>query len=918
MSKHPGEHSLDDDTRPAKKPALTVTPKFNLSSTSCIPEDQDRVPYPVFTAWSAPFIGTAHEALANNIRNMYQTRHIDRRYGSHASIIQSSGSGKSRLVHEVADKMFTIPFNIRGPRDAASGPWPPADDEIRRLLVQGPIIYKDESSLYAHYLCFFAALFEETRKTVEQCFSQTPRAELASIWRGYLANKNNRAALYAKVVDSASTKAREKEIGRSLDRYETHASLRGAAQRALDKLVRVVCAEPDCSSHNSYIEKVHVLIYFDAAHVLAKPVNQFDSSHSDKGNVALDVLFGVLDELPLRGLFTVFLSSQPNVEPFAPSDSTPFSSSARGRILTENTNAPITETPFDCFGPLPIIPSRLYARDVGHVAFMACFGRPLWRTLLLEFTDQVVERCTNPSASDTPQVPAPSSNSECAALIALARSKLLCDSSVLAGERKRYSRAAQTAVLDVRIMLRFDPRRSAARLRERELVASHMRMVYSIPRDCEYLRSGYSSEPILAEAAAHQLHAWRVVENADVAVAILERDFDDDLLDRGEIRETVGRLLLILARDRAVLTTLPDNEIRTVFSRAVPVNAFIKELFPPDIAQKVLASVPDNLPASNTPEARRTFEDAFKDAVLNFTHFTEWGDYSPPDGDAALGCFLRSMAVICRTKGAIVDAFLPVVIRQSERLSPEGMSGILIQFKLRKAGGTQAAYEVDEKDLALFRTTPPLADSDGETPLRPYISLFMELGANRLPEPLRADSPVDVGPGSGPAAMPTQPFDQSQQPVDNLDACAPGPAAQSSPPDVDLGVTAAVHEPDPTPSRAVGDAARIVQEVHPRYSMYAYGCSPSVYRVASRSARLYRKLVRSGDVLAEHTAHKPFFCGGDASWHWLANDRLNAGGAGLQSDSSESAAGGDSAPGGLVVLSAPGGRARVRGGESGI
>ncbi|KAI1792031.1 hypothetical protein LXA43DRAFT_1181412 [Ganoderma leucocontextum] len=898
MPKHPGELSLDDDTPPAKKPntrfdspisdhPLSLTPTLNLST-----ENQDRVPCPMFTAWSTPFIGTAHDVLANNIQNMYETavnwatRDSDRRYGTHASIIQGSGSGKSRLVHELADKTFTIPFNVRDPHDATSGAWPPADDEIRELL----------------------AVFEETRKAVEQSFPQTPRAELASTWREYLAEKKNRDALYAKVVISALTKAQEQSIRNPLQEAEMatiHASLRETAKRALDKLVHSVCAEPDCSSHSDNpVQKLHLLISFDGAHVLAKQLGQLNSSHSEGTLAPLDILFDVLEEFLRGGLFAVFISSHSDIESPTPPSSGSTSGSAHRRNPTEIMHAPITETPFDCFGPLPIIPSRLHAEDVSDVVFMACLGRPLWRTLLLEFTDQVVERCTGYralSASGTPQIPAPSSNladraQQCADLVTLARSKLVCQSG-LDEKVAEYPRAAQTAVLDVRIMLPFHPHSSAALLRQRELVASHMRIVYSIPRPCKTLRSGYSTEPILAEAAAHQLHAWRTHESTDSepAALILEHHLDDDLLDPDQIRQAVGRLLLVLARDRAVVTTFADDATnQPVFSRAVPVNAFIKELFPPNLAQRVLESVPDNLPADSEAPPSRTFEEAFEDAVLNFTHFGEWADSdeSPPNECAAIGCFVRSMAAICRDKHALVDVFLPVLMKRSAPLRPEVMSGILVQFRQRKVGSTQAAYEVDQRAVGLFRPRPRprrLA-VDGET-LRPYVSLFMELEATRLPEPLRAHPPVA---DSGSAAIPDQQLDQSRPPVDNN---SDSPGAQSIPPDLAGGAP-------PTPSRAR------VRGVHPRYSLYAYGCSPSVYRVVrgEGDSVIYKKAIRSGDVLAEHTVHKPFSYAENASWNWLAIDGLNPGPAGAQSESSESPGGesdsseADSEAGGVVVL----------------
>ena len=79
----------------------------------------------IIDGWHAPFIGTSHKALAYNLQDMYHTsikptkEFVDRRHMSHTSIIQSSGSGKSRLVDEIAKDIFTIPFNVREARDAA-------------------------------------------------------------------------------------------------------------------------------------------------------------------------------------------------------------------------------------------------------------------------------------------------------------------------------------------------------------------------------------------------------------------------------------------------------------------------------------------------------------------------------------------------------------------------------------------------------------------------------------------------------------------------------------------------------------------------------------------------------------------------------------------------------------------------------
>ncbi|KAI1792034.1 hypothetical protein LXA43DRAFT_1082392 [Ganoderma leucocontextum] len=295
--------------------------------------------------------------------------------------------------------------------------------------------------------------------------------------------------------------------------------------------------------------------------------------------------------------------------------------------------------------------------------------------------------------------------------------------------------------------------------------------------------------------------------------------------------------------DRAVVSTFQGYKFRQLFSRAVPANAFIKELFPPgpDIAQKVRESLPDNLPASNPSETQtRTFEEAFgKDAVLNFTHFAEGADGSDSalDEDAALpGCFLRSMAVVCRSKGAIilmVDVFLPVLMKRSERLRPEVMSArILVQFRVRKVGSTRAAYEVDERAVGLFRPRP--------RPLAASVYLFGHHGAGSHQAGRAAARGYSRRFRSG---------------LYDREGSYTKPAIRSpSTTGRQIGHTRTRRTIFKFPARLppLARPAARVQKVHSRYSMYAYGCSPSVHRVIGEPY-LYKKLIRAGDVLAKRT-----------------------------------------------------------------
>ena len=63
----------------------------------------------VSNAWNGQYIGNSHRLLLNNINHMLR----DMPYSNTVTILQSSGTGKSPMVHEQSDLVFTLPFNLR-------------------------------------------------------------------------------------------------------------------------------------------------------------------------------------------------------------------------------------------------------------------------------------------------------------------------------------------------------------------------------------------------------------------------------------------------------------------------------------------------------------------------------------------------------------------------------------------------------------------------------------------------------------------------------------------------------------------------------------------------------------------------------------------------------------------------------------
>jgi hypothetical protein len=121
-----------------------------------------------------------------------------------------------------------------------------------------------------------------------------------------------------------------------------------------------------------------------------------------------------------------------------------------------------------------------------------------------------------------------------ARMINFVRAKLLCQGVIDVAHDRLEKPNGRIAVVDVRLMLDYGPRCEATRSLEAELVATHMRVAYSVPKSQEYLHSGYPSEPLLAEAAAQQMRCFRE-KDPDAIVQILKQTLGQHLLDKGGV-----------------------------------------------------------------------------------------------------------------------------------------------------------------------------------------------------------------------------------------------------------------------------------------------------------------------------------------------------------------------------------------------
>jgi len=396
--------------------------------------------------------------------------------------------------------------------------------------------------------------------------------------------------------------------------------------------------------------------------------------------------------------------------------------------------------------------------------------------------------------------------------------------SSLTGEQESTKRDGELAALGIRLMLEFEPLRESAD-QEAKLVEGHMRIAYSVPKHRQYLRGGTSSEPVLAEAAAR-------IMNGMSAVSTISYYLGHGLISKGERGELITRLLLTLAHDKCVEFDYKKAD-EAQYSKPVPLVDFLAALVGPNHMKGILQSRPDNV------HDGVTFEEAFKDAKVNFTHFVKGNDSSIITDNAAWMALSRLMAYQCANGQWMIDLYIPVLL-WDEPLGRYVVSGIFIQIKnqLKKQ-----PVEIDATQLEFF-TDPPAGHPDfTRYNERPYIAIVMHLG-------------IQPGSLNGSAT-------ENKVSEDEATAWIPPRSSSTTPSDQNLEVD---------------------KSTHPRYAITIVGCSNAVYNVIEKDdEHKYATLITSRDIVDEHPRQgnsfirgvlrlKPYWTKKDQSFHWATSD----------------------------------------------
>ncbi|KAG9095486.1 hypothetical protein FRC06_009760, partial [Ceratobasidium sp. 370] len=492
-------------------------------------------------AFETKYIGETHKVLIealNAERGSYPSSAAARPYNFAVSVIQSSGMGKSRMVEEAGNIVFTLPTNLRED-------LPP---NIKGKLLVFPVTTimltdrksRTDEQQQADYAVLLRVLFEHATKIVEAEFRGCTGADLALKFANHMKKGRDDTTVGTnrqRFLDDVAREAAELRAGREMN--QTLDSLAASLQASCGRLIDVVhpTRPADTNACFVYFDEAHPLTTFaktpvptaanepssqgstsnpnpdksltKAAGALEKPhsaIQPIRSSDQNPKRAPYHNLGRVLSQLVDYSIFFIFLSTNSHLESFAP---TPANRPSARDVDGSQLIPPFTELPFDVFedttGPLTLA-------NLCKIEAMVKSGRAMWQA----------QYRVDPRKN----------------IINFATDKLT-SSGVLEHEFD-----SALACLGVRIGITFDAINPAAHATQSRLVETHMRVVYSIPRHREYMHTGSPSEPILAEAAARHLNPInqrsQISQLGPMNLAIAcQKGF----LARGERGELYGRLL---------------------------------------------------------------------------------------------------------------------------------------------------------------------------------------------------------------------------------------------------------------------------------------------------------------------------------------------------------------------------------------
>ncbi|KAG6848466.1 hypothetical protein H0H93_016753 [Arthromyces matolae] len=314
-------------------------------------------------SWDSPYIGDTHDFLKKTIINHCLRTDKAEIYSLTLSIVQSSGTGKSRMMDELAKTLPVVFLNTRPPNHDG---FPAADDKVRNYL-------QHEKESYHWFLC---ALFEVLKEYVDSTLDEKVGEErvhwtfaeklryLMTHEQHYSEQGELRTEFYDKVIKKAG-------------------ALRGKpmSESALFDTVNTLVSQPPFS------DELPLILAIDEVHGL-------ETGISGAGFINLQRQLNKI--VKCKHIITVFLSTAGKIQTYTP----PLTSdpSARRRSNGLRVLPPFTALGFDQLARGMVKENTLMVDEIITDRFMCQFGRPLFGTRYNNGTDVIKRDIVNYAA----------------------------------------------------------------------------------------------------------------------------------------------------------------------------------------------------------------------------------------------------------------------------------------------------------------------------------------------------------------------------------------------------------------------------------------------------------------------------------------------------------------------------------------
>ncbi|KAJ2927619.1 hypothetical protein H1R20_g9470, partial [Candolleomyces eurysporus] len=613
-------------------------------------------------SWKVDYIGKVAEALWTYLAGLDAS--VTNPYARYASIVQSSGTGKSRAVDEMSKTHFVIPINLRAPPTTG---YPPSDGDLERFLCQteGQL----QQDRYMLFRAFLQALFQTTVRALnneldldssEEIFKDSDRPEeIARKFRNHMSSRMSvnghgeyRIRFYKEVVRvttnilaSGRFKIPSPNLNIATPKQSNPASTtktQTEAQRALQELVdRLMKAVPRSSDYPNPL----VIIAFDEAQTLTGAVMR---TNAPVWSNFTELRRALRHHISNPSLLALFLSTTGKIDQFASSGSRDYS--ARFYLGNFSAYHPFVDLGFDQLA------KRLKfdgTEDLSHattIEFIASYGRPLWGTIF--------------SSADSSAKEIKDSIVKYGAMKLLG-GKPITNITHLEEEQK-------LACLSQRVPIEFNSTSYIAQSQEQQQVEGHMRICLKVDAGFESMVTTSPSEPLLSEAAYYTMCHFQM--DCPAAFKGILSGFSVHKGDRGEM---LVLLLLMMARDQAVGPS--KSRPYAGFGCSCTVPDFLKALFGPK-QEKILSAQGMVLTAKQCKQHRESLGVTFKDTTVYCTHWLKLHQPEIVSTYYLVRLFARGAAVLCGNNHPGIDGVMPYLYKGTT-LTASNIGAILWQSK---------------------------------------------------------------------------------------------------------------------------------------------------------------------------------------------------------------------------------------------